>query len=1150
MRGKTIFQTENPHTPAPPDAGNTYITGNRPHTHMRMHSKTENITMHGSNKKYSLRAALSAALSLCLLAQTLPQISAAGGEAMLSVSSAESESADGFRFDSREAADAALLGVHRDGSMTVIENADSRLYESSTDLIIDNQAVGWSSAGMEISSTSGDSVYPYRSLYGGLCMQLHYPHSDETSVCREFAKFENDDEYVIAEGPASGSPEGIDFHSVSTVSFAVNLCSSKSETMFVEIYVSEYLVFTERFTVSGNGWNAVFADISGVHGSIYGPAAIARVVVGVERGDGDGDGTLMLDGLAFSREDAAHRYLMLSNDVSVNIGGELNALYRYTFSNETFVLTFDKLRSESFSGCSSLSVLLMHDKPVGSMTCTYMTDGSYGSAVPAYEPLTFAPSGGNITVYTFPLPDKAPESLQLTLSDGSGGDVSLLGIVPAYLPCSDGLLAGSCDSCRYNSGTGEITISGSLDTNIAAKYSGSKIYVYALDPWQSSDTATLTPLSPVASVGVDETFSVKLRVDGYMSKKFTAVIRTGDGMTIVFRDHGITPSAAKERQAVPNAPIKGISGDPTDAALLGSSCAVLELDIASLLSAEPTTESITIGGDEYYFRPERLTELDSAVRAYDGLGSSLLLRLQIPSSSGEISMLSTGSRGGSYMMPDTRNEQTVRAYSAVIRVLTERFNGKSALAGYVVGADADTAVPEEYAADGMLAEYSARCAELLRITYTASDCAVPVYLPLSSRLTGGLSADGRSRYPASLLLTAVAAQTRIGGELPWSVLLTVPADAAEGEEVSADRMSGADISLLCDMLLSPSLEYSDMPRRISVYAVSGGAGRDSKLLSAGLIHLYLSLIGKEAPFVGEFICSSELIKRVPSDVLTYIDTSSASELLAKYAALYDSSCTEWSELIDESALSLITKAVTSVKADSDLPFYLGSAELFDLSGTAADGWRAGVGCQSLGVSDILGHKNALVAKLEDISDPSHRCIRSVFEYTRDLSPFDSLSTEAFVSQLPDSIESVRLDIMLYSGSSYIISSCSVTPGEWNRIILPLSDYPALKSTDRMVIMLRGEGGEYIGSPTMMISSPVGLSARYEDAYLENYLAAERTASVKSPSYSLPLVYIMPTAVILLLCIALLVIRAGRRANRHAEQDKPRSRFPKDPPRTR
>ena len=265
--------------------------------------------MHTKNTHKLIKSALSVLLALCLLLSGTAITYAIGAETVLSVSSADTDSADSFNYATAREAESALLGVSRGEHVTVISNADSRLYEASTDLIIDNQTVGWTSARMEMSSVNGDSVYPYRSLYGGLCLSLRYPHSAESSVRREFAEFESSDEYVIPEGPISGNPDGIDFHSVNTLSFAVNLCSGKSETMFVEVYVSEYLVFTERFTVSGDGWNAVYADISGVHSSIYAPAAISRVVIGVENAGEDGSGELLLDGLAFSRENASQRYL-------------------------------------------------------------------------------------------------------------------------------------------------------------------------------------------------------------------------------------------------------------------------------------------------------------------------------------------------------------------------------------------------------------------------------------------------------------------------------------------------------------------------------------------------------------------------------------------------------------------------------------------------------------------------------------------------------------------------------------------------------------------------------------------------------------------------------------------------------------------------
>ena len=89
------------------------------------------------------------------------------------------------------------------------------------------------------------------------------------------------------------------------------------------------------------------------------------------------------------------------------------------------------------------------------------------------------------------------------------------------------------------------------------------------------------------------------------------------------------------------------------------------------------------------------------------MGSSLLLRLRISSTSGgEVTMLCTAAGSGSYLMPDTRTESTASAYTAIIRLLSERYGGKSALSGFVVGADADTDAPEEYTKAEMLPEYA------------------------------------------------------------------------------------------------------------------------------------------------------------------------------------------------------------------------------------------------------------------------------------------------------------------------------------------------------------------------------------------------------------------------------------------------------------
>ena len=91
--------------------------------------------------------------------------------------------------------------------------------------------------------------------------------------------------------------------------------------------------------------------------------------------------------------------------------------------------------------------------------------------------------------------------------------------------------------------------------------------------------------------------------------------------------------------------------------------------------------------------------------------------------------------------------------------------------------------------------------------------------------------------------------------------------------------------------------------------------------------MYLSLVGSRTPLVSEFICASELITLVPSNVLTYMDTSSAADILDNYAEIFRSG-ESWDTLFGVDALSLITKCAVSVKSTAEAPTYLGSAELF------------------------------------------------------------------------------------------------------------------------------------------------------------------------------------------------------------------------------
>ena len=92
--------------------------------------------MHTKNTHKLIKSALSVLLALCLLLSGTAITYAIGAETVLSVSSADTDSADSFNYATAREAESALLGVSRGEHVTVISNADSRLYEASTDLMI------------------------------------------------------------------------------------------------------------------------------------------------------------------------------------------------------------------------------------------------------------------------------------------------------------------------------------------------------------------------------------------------------------------------------------------------------------------------------------------------------------------------------------------------------------------------------------------------------------------------------------------------------------------------------------------------------------------------------------------------------------------------------------------------------------------------------------------------------------------------------------------------------------------------------------------------------------------------------------------------------------------------------------------------------
>lgn len=98
-----------------------------------------------------------------------------------------------------------------------------------------------------------------------------------------------------------------------------------------------------------------------------------------------------------------------------------------------------------------------------------------------------------------------------------------------------------------------------------------------------------------------------------------------------------------------------------------------------------------------------------------------------------------------------------------------------------------------------------------------------------------------------------------------------------------------------------------------------------------------------------------------------------------------------------------------------------------------------------------------------------------------------------LAQMPESVESAEILIMIYSGNNYTSASATIKSGEWNRISISLESFEYSKNTDKIKIFVRGSDGlEDIGNPTLIISDIQGLSSEFDSKYLSSHINHERT----------------------------------------------------------
>lgn len=419
-----------------------------------------------------------------------------------------------------------------------------------------------------------------------------------------------------------------------------------------------------------------------------------------------------------------------------------------------------------------------------------------------------------------------------------------------------------------------INIFATLSDTYVKDNRGKSVYLFELMPEQSDND--LASLSPIAETKVAASPSFSLPYDAAdkarLLSRYVLASVNADGVYSALTD----PQYISNPEIVaPNTfsfPIaaskKGLEVQLlSDSQMLGTSYAVINISIDSLLLGESSADSVSFifDGKTYYVSRARLESLDHRIKVLSDSGTIVYLNIILGAPNAatpeKLKVLYypealEGTPSASLCAVNTENADAVLYYSALLNFLATRYTDPSGqygfAGGWIIGYEVNSNRNYNYMGPRALADYAASYAKALRIADTMLRSVYSngrVYVSVGNNFNAASSelnfaGDETLDYPARLFLERLNEILSVSGDIPWNLSINpYPSDPANTSYWTDTNTLGSldtpfvtmnNISVITDFMSQESFLYAGAKRRVLVgsFGVSGEAVTSSEALQA------------------------------------------------------------------------------------------------------------------------------------------------------------------------------------------------------------------------------------------------------------------------------------------------------------------------------